>query len=203
MAKKTTPKKTTPKPKTKKETSEDVLARNNAKAIDAMRKSAAAPKPEPKAKTVTMTVPKAKPAAEPKAKKAKGILPSTDTSKVRGRKKGTLGFKWVKDYKADEWPSKLETNIILAMKKVGNGTSGDVMMVAEKTGLDDDLTRQDHNKVVCHVLGKLLKAGIIARTDAKVKAKPAAEPKAKKAKKAKKAVKMDVAVAAPEVAAQA
>lgn len=149
------------------------------------------------AKAVTMDVPK-------KKAKATGVLPGMSGAepKRRGRKVGTLGFRWVKDHKPEDWPSKLEQNIILAMKKVGNGTSGDVMMVAEKTGLNEDLTRQDHNKVVTHVLGKLLKVGIIARTDTKPVTEKKAKPVAKKPV-AKKKVAFTLAPAAADVPAEA
>lgn len=135
-----------------------------------------------KSKTVKMTAPKTKDTA-------------ADTP-VRGRKPGTLGYRWTaKKFDESQWPSALEMNIIKAMQKVGDGTSGDVINQAVKTGLDE-LTKQTHIKVVNHVLGKMLKAGLVERTDAKatrVAEKPAKKATAKKtdgkpapAKKAKK-----------------
>lgn len=121
---------------------------------------------------------------------------------TRGRKVGTIGFKWVKAPK-EPWPSALECNIMDACEAVEQGTSGDVITYALKHGLGD-LTRQIPNKVVTHVMVKLRKAGIISGNDAlkaekKAKTAVVAEPVAKKTKKAKKSrIVMEAATPAAE-----
>ena len=151
-------------------------------------------------KTAKATTPAAKTPAAKTAKKKVTLVAETPAAKTavkkdtdtaaarRGRKIGTLGFKWVKAPK-EPWPSVLECNIMDACEAVEQGTSGDVTAFALKHGLGD-LTRQIPNKVVTHVMVKLRAAGIIKGNDAlKAKAEktPAviAKPVAKKAKRSR------------------
>lgn len=161
----------------------------------------------------TKTAKTAKTAPAKTAKKKVTLTPApakaTKTAKAdvaekgtRGRKIGTIGFKWVKAPK-EPWPSALECNIMDACEAVEQGTSGDVITYALKHGLGD-LTRQIPNKVVTHVMVKLRKAGIISGNDAlkaekKAKTAVVAEPVAvKKVKKAKKSrVVMEAPAAEP------
>jgi hypothetical protein len=169
-----------------------------------MAKKATTKKAAPEApakKKVTLTVAK-------KATPVKATKKDAPEASTRGRKTGTIGFKWVKAPK-EPWPSALECNIMDACEAVEQGTSGDVTAFALKHGLGD-LTKQIPNKVVTHVMVKLRNAGIIAATaPAKAEKKvaktaaPAAPPAKKVRKTAKaKAKKSRVVMEAPPAVAQ-
>lgn len=133
------------------------------------------------------TAKKAKSAKTAKASKSAKKSAKAEETKHRGREAGSIHYKWVKKPELP-WPSALENHIMDAAKAVKDGTSGEILDVAVKTGLEK-LSKQRPIVVVNHVLGKMAKAGIIARIGADGEVVAVAADNGKKAKKAKKLAK--------------